>query len=184
MTRVLVVVDAQNEFSPGGKRAVVGHAQALEAIRRRVAEARREGWPIAWIQHHNRPHESRAFEPGSWGAQLSNGLGPDPARTPDEILLEKETSGAFAGTALDRWLASHDTREILLVGFFTFGCLSTTAREALDRGYTVAIDPDGTASIDLAHPLLGALEASVIKQSALLQLNQMGAAITPWSPAQ
>lgn len=179
---VLIVIDAQNEFSPGGKRAVAGHPQALEAIRRRVAEARRAGRPIAWIRHHNRPNESAAFQPGSWGAELSDGLGPDPARGHDETLLQKETSGAFAGTALEGWLASHGSREILLVGFFTFGCLSTTAREALDRDYSVAIDPDGTASIDLAHELLGGLEAAVIKQSALLQLNQMGAAITP-SPA-
>jgi nicotinamidase-related amidase len=162
---------------------VVGHPQALEAIRRRVAEARSEGLPIAWIRHHNRPNESAAFQPGSWGAELSEGLGPDPARGYDETLLEKETSGAFAGTALEGWLANHGSREILLVGFFTFGCLSTTAREALDRGYAVAIDPDGTASIDLAHELLGELEAAVVKQSALLQLNQMGAAITPWPAA-
>jgi nicotinamidase-related amidase len=180
MTCVLVVIDAQNEFSAGGKRPVVDHGQALAAIRRRVAEARSAGRPIAWIRHHNRPDESPAFEPGSWGAELSDGLGPDPARGQEETLLEKETSGAFAGTALDGWLTSHGSREILLVGFFTFGCLSTTAREALDRGYAVAIDPDGTASIGLTHELLGRLEAAVIRQSALLQLNQMGAAITPW----
>ena len=180
---VLVVIDAQNEFSPSGKRPVVGHAQALEAIQRRVAEARSEGRPIAWIRHHNRPNDPPAFLPGTWGAELSPGLGPDPARRDDETLLQKETSGAFAGTALEDWLAGHGERQILLVGFFTFGCLSTTAREALDRGYAVAIDPDGTASIDLAHELLGALEAAVIKQAALLQLNQMGAAITSWPAA-
>ena len=45
--QVLVVVDAQNEFSAAGLRAVPNHIEALECIRDRVAEARREGRPIA-----------------------------------------------------------------------------------------------------------------------------------------
>ena len=72
----LLVVDAQNEFSAAGQRAVPDHDAALAAIREQVERARSEKRPIAWIRHHNRPHESRAFVPGSWGAELSPGLGP------------------------------------------------------------------------------------------------------------
>lgn len=70
--RALIVVDVQNEFSPRGLRPVPNHASALAAIQRWVERARVEGWAIAWVQHHNRPDESRAFVPGSWGAELSS----------------------------------------------------------------------------------------------------------------
>ena len=78
--QTLIVVDAQNEFSPQGQRPVPNHALALETILRRVEEARREGRPIAWVRHHNLPDESPAFVPGSWGAEFSPGLGPLPGR--------------------------------------------------------------------------------------------------------
>ncbi len=58
--QTLIVVDAQNEFSPQGRRPVPNHVQALEAIHRRVEEARREGRPIAWVRHHNPPGAATA----------------------------------------------------------------------------------------------------------------------------
>ena len=77
MTQALLVVDAQNEFSAGGKRAVPNHSAALAVIRQHVDRAREERRPIAWVRHHNKPNESRAFVPGSWGAEFSIGLGPE-----------------------------------------------------------------------------------------------------------
>jgi len=78
--QTLLVIDAQNEFSAHGLRPVPNHTEALHAIRWRVAQARQEGRPIVWVRHHNRPDESRAFVPGSWGAAFSPGLGPLPER--------------------------------------------------------------------------------------------------------
>ena len=80
--QTLIVVDAQNEFSARGKRPVPNHAEALEVIRRRVEEARREGRSIAWVRHYNKPDESPAFAPGTWGAEFSPGLGPLPGPGP------------------------------------------------------------------------------------------------------
>jgi nicotinamidase-related amidase len=73
--QALLVVDAQNEFSPRGRRPVPNYAQALERIRERAAEARGEKRPIAWVRHVNKPSESAAFIPGSWGAELSTEIG-------------------------------------------------------------------------------------------------------------
>ena len=87
--RALIVVDVQNEFSPGGLRPVPNHASALAAIQRRVDHARAEGWAIAWVQHHNRPDESRAFVPGSWGAELSPELDARPDQ-PTERHFQKD----------------------------------------------------------------------------------------------
>ena len=100
MSRALIVVDVQNEFSAKGLRPVPNHASALDVIAKHVAQARADRWPIAWVQHHNRPDESRAFVPGSWGAALSPGLGPETG-SGLEALFQKDVYGAFTNTGLE-----------------------------------------------------------------------------------
>jgi nicotinamidase-related amidase len=174
----LVVVDAQNEFSPDGKRPVPNHASALEVIRRRVDVARHEGRPIAWIRHHNRPDEAPAFLPDSWGAELSPRFGPVSGYG-QEVELQKDVFGAFSGTELESWMESGGSDAVLLVGFYAHMCLSTTAREGLMRGLTVSVDPQGTGACDLEHPLLGKQTADEVRRSALLHLSQLGVRIAP-----
>lgn len=174
--QALLIVDAQNEFSPQGARAVPGHAEALAAIQTHVAEARREGRPIAWVRHHNRPHESPAFRPGSWGAELSPGLEIE-SRGGMEREFVKDVYGAFTATGLEGWLRGHRVDEVLVVGFFAHMCLSTTAREALVRDFAVVVDPAATGARALEHPILGLQPAEEVKRTALLQIADMGAVI-------
>jgi nicotinamidase-related amidase len=174
--QALVVVDAQNEFSAEGLRPVTNHGEALECIRARVAEARQKGRPIAWVRHYNRPNESRAFVPGTWGAEFSSGLGLRLGFGSEE-LFEKDVYGAFTGTNLENWLRDIGAGSLLLVGFYTHMCVSTSAREALVRGFDVAVDPDGTGARDLDHELLGHQSADEVRRSALLQLVNMGVTI-------
>jgi len=171
--QALLVVDAQNEFSADGRRPVPNHAGALEQIRARVDEARRQLRPIAWIVHHNKPHESPAFVPGSWGAQLSTGLGPCEGFGP-ETLLHKDVFGAFTGTGLDVWLRTVGVQSVLIVGFYAHMCLASSAREALVRGFEVSVDPDATGARDLEDEVLGRQTADEVRRSALLHLTNMG----------
>ena len=171
--QALVVVDVQNEFSPSGLRPVPSHAEALEHIWFRVQEARRLNQPIAWVIHHNKPTESRAFVPGTWGAEPSPGLGPEPGFGPEKR-FEKDVFGAFTATGLEEWLRSIGTESVLIVGFYTHMCLSTSAREALVRGFDVAVDPEATGARDLEDDLLGQLSADEVRRSALLHLKNMG----------
>jgi nicotinamidase-related amidase len=143
MNAALIVIDAQNEFSATGLRPVPNHASALDIIMEHVAAARARQRPIAWVQHHNRPDESRAFVPGSWGAALSPGLGPQTGFGP-EALFEKDVYGAFADNGLEAWLRQYGVKSVMLVGFYAHMCLSTSAREALVRGFEVAVDPSAT----------------------------------------
>lgn len=176
--QTLIVVDAQNEFSSQGKRPVPNHAQALEAILRRVEDARREGRPIAWVRHHNKPNESPAFMPGTWGAEFSPGLGPLAGRV-EEAEFVKDVFGAFTGTNIGSWLDRLGSDDVLIVGFFAHMCVSTTAREALMRGLRVSVDPNGTGGYPWRHELLGEQSAEETHRTALLQLNHLGVSITP-----
>jgi len=174
--QALIVVDAQNEFSPKGLRAVPNHAEALRCILAHAERSRRAGEPIAWVQHFNKPTESRAFVPGSWGAQLSSGLGPRDEHA-NEVLFTKDVYGAFTGTGLESWLRDRGVTRVLLVGFYSHMCVSTTAREALVRGFDVEIDYDATGARALDHELLGAQSADEVRRTALLQLANMGATV-------
>src|SRR5882762_9435039 len=148
--KVLIVIDAQNEFSDEGRRSVPAHDEILARIQWHVRRARETGDPIAWVQHHNKPDESPAFVPGSWGAELSPGLEPKNESTLEK-LFQKNVFGAFFGTGLEEWLRAMKADEVLLVGFFTHMCLSTSAREALVRDFSVRIDPTATGAHDLVH---------------------------------
>ncbi len=181
--QALIVVDAQNEFSAKGLRAVPGHEEYLDRIHWRVRQAREQKQPIAWVRHHNRPNESRAFVPGTWGSELSPGLGPQDGFGPEK-LFEKDVFGAFSGTGLEDWLRSLAISEVLLVGFFTHMCVSTSAREALVRGFNVMVDAGATGTHDLSHPVLGQLTAPEVKRTALLHLSDMGVRIEQAEPAE
>lgn len=178
--QALIIVDAQNEFTAGGHRAVPNAAAAFAVIHARVAEARAAGRPIAWIRHHNHPHEAPAFQPGTWGAEFGEGLAIDPTR--DEQLFEKQVYGAFTGTGLETWLRERKVTQVLLVGFYVHMCLSTSSREALVRGFEVSIDPAATGGTALTHPLLGQQTADEVRRSALLQLTHMGVTLASGAP--
>ena len=176
--RALVIVDAQNEFGPGGNRTVPRYATALDVIHARIEDARRDELPIAFIRHHNTGPGATAFVPGTWGAQFSAGVGPVKGR-PHEVEFVKTVIGAFTDTGLDAWLHEHDCDAVLLIGFFAHVCLSTSAREAYVRGYSVTIDPDGTDARPISHELLGDQSADEVKRTALLHLAALGVAIEP-----
>ena len=175
--RALLVVDVQNEFSADGLRAVPNHGAALDRIYAHIQHARQQKWAIAWIRHYNKPNESRAFVPGTWGSEFSPGMGPEAGFGP-ESLFEKDVYGAFTYTGLEEWLTTKGVSNVLLVGFYAHMCLSTSAREALIRGFEVAIDPDATGACELEHPQLGRQSADQVRRFALLHLTNMGVKLT------
>jgi nicotinamidase-related amidase len=174
--QALLIVDAQNEFSSSGKRPVSGFEQAIQAIANWVNKAREKNIPIAWIRHFNKPTESPAFVPGSWGAAYVDGFGPKKGAKGEKEFL-KEVYGAFTGSDIGTWLDQFSISEVVILGFYTHGCVSTTSREAIMRGYSVILDPKGTATLELEHPQLGKLTADEVMRSSLLQLVNMGASL-------
>jgi nicotinamidase-related amidase len=186
----LIVIDAQNEFSEAGKRPVPDFTQVITVIQQHVSRFRAEGKPIAWVRHFNKPGESPAFVPDTWGAGFHPGFGPalDPAAGPASDLaagsaparsaereFQKNVYGAFTGSDIGTWLTQQGVDEVLITGFYTHGCVSTTAREAIMRDYKVALDPDATGSCAITHEGFGSLSADEVKMGALLQLYNMGA---------
>jgi len=174
--KALIIIDAQNEFSPQGERPVPGHTAIIEVIKNQADEFRAASLPIAWVRHFNKPTESPAFVPGTWGADFVDGLGPK-EESKLEMEFQKNVYGAFTGSQIGAWLNDRGVGEVLIMGFYTHGCVSTTAREAIMADLVVFLDPEGTGACDMEHELLGRLSADEVRRSALLQLANMGAII-------
>lgn len=174
--QALIVIDAQNEFSQNGKRPVPNYLNAVEVIKKHVEQARISKTPIAWLRHFNKPEESPAFVPGTWGAEFYSGLGPFSSNGLEKE-FQKNVYGAFTGSDIGHWLKQLHVQDVLITGFYTHGCVSTTAREAIMLNLKVSLDINATGACDMKHELLGEMTADEVRRSALLQLVNMGATI-------
>ena len=63
-----------------------------------------------------------------------------------EIVMSKTCSSFFTGTSIDRVLRYIGIENVIVVGFYTEQCISSTAREACDHGYYVYVVADATAT--------------------------------------
>ena len=73
-----------------------------------------------------------------------------------DLVLNKNTMGAFGSTGIDAHLKSMGIRELVMVGVSADDCVGMTAMEASDRQYGVAIvsDATGTCSDEMQEAYL------------------------------
>jgi nicotinamidase-related amidase len=139
---VLIVIDAQNEYVDG-KLPLPGVKPALANIARLLEKARADGGRIVHVQHRGRA--GGAFDPATRAFAIADEAAPRVGET----VVEKPLPNAFAGTTLNETLASMGTKRLVLAGFMTHMCVSSTARAALDLGYQTTIAADACATRDL-----------------------------------
>ena len=101
------------------------------------------------------------------------GFGPRPGLT-SEKEFQKNVYGAFTGTNIGIWLKELHVGAVEIVGFYTHGCVSTTAREAIMAELDVYIHPAATGACDLEHEIVGFQTAEEVRRTALLHLSNMG----------
>jgi biuret amidohydrolase len=65
-----------------------------------------------------------------------------------ELVINKTSRSAFNSTAIERVLRNLGIESLVVVGVTTSSCVDTTARDAADRGFLVAIVEDATAELD------------------------------------
>ncbi|HWL80605.1 MAG TPA: cysteine hydrolase family protein [Roseomonas sp.] len=160
---VLVVIDAQEEYR-SGHLPLDGIAAASERLAALLARARAAGTPVIHVAHRGRA--GGLFDPASGGAILA-------AARPEagETVVEKGLPNAFADTGLQARIAATGRGKLLLAGFMTHMCVSSTARAALDLGLPVTVAADATATRPLPDPLGGArLSAASVQRAALAAL--------------
>ena len=160
---IVVVIDAQREYLDG-RLPLPDIAPALDSIERVLAAAREAGAPVVHVAHQGRP--GGTFAPGEGGEII------DQVRPVDgETIVGKKFPNAFAGTELADVLAGHPGRSLVLCGFMTHMCVSSTARAALDLGLDTTVIADACATRPL--PALGTgdpIPAATLHQVALTEL--------------
>jgi nicotinamidase-related amidase len=65
---------------------------------------------------------------------------------PDEVIIDKPGRGAFAHTDFEHLLKIRGIKNLMLCGVTTDVCVSTTMREANDRGCDCLLLEDATAA--------------------------------------
>ncbi len=171
VSTALVVIDMQRDFvEPGGFGAALGNdvtpLQAVIAPCRRMLEAARE---MKMMVIHTREGHSpnladcpptkiargrgatRIGDPGPMGRLLVRGepgheIVPQLAPRAGEVVVDKPGKGAFCATDLDLILHNRGIRSLIVCGVTTEVCVTTTVREANDRGYECVVLADCVGS--------------------------------------
>ena len=142
----LIVIDAQEEYR-SGQLKLVGIEDALGNIGRLLSHWRENGGTVIHVQH----QAEGLFDPsGPYAAIIG-----DVAPTKDEAIVTKSVPSSFGNTNLDELLTEAGIKHVVLAGFMTHVCVSTTARVADEKGFPVTVVSDATATRDLPDTITG-----------------------------
>jgi nicotinamidase-related amidase len=159
----LVIIDAQNEYRSGAL-PLTGVDAALGEIEALLKRARAAGAPVIHVQHKGRP--GGAFDLEDERGRIMREAAPECA----EPVVQKPLPNAFADTDLAEKLEEAGRKQLVIAGFMTHMCVSSTARAALDHGYRVTVPAAACATRDLPAPDGGVMTATDLHRAALTAL--------------
>lgn len=167
----LVIIDMQRDFlEPGGFGALLGNdvrllRRAIEPTMALLRAARAAGLLVIHTREGHRPDladlppskkargrlPTGIGDPGPMGRVLVRGepghdIIPELYPREGEPVVDKPGKGAFFATDLDAILRNRGITQLLVCGVTTEVCVSTTVREANDRGYECLVVEDCCAS--------------------------------------
>jgi nicotinamidase/pyrazinamidase len=159
MARALLIIDFQNDFTPGGALAVSDGDTIAPKINALAASG---DYDLVIATRDWHPADHGSFEPqggiwpvhcvaGTQGAQLH----PDLDRTRIDIVVDKgqavDTNGysGFEGTDLEEILRERGITQVTVVGLATDYCVKNTALDALKAGFQVTVDSTAARGVDV-----------------------------------
>ncbi len=147
----MLVLDVQEDFVGEHARMPVAKSHVkpmLDVINRVIEQAHPLGMPIIYIgnefersQWFTNWFRNHAAIKGQPGAMLDKRL-----RVGSDLYFSKKVGDAFSNPQLADFLAKHESQHLVILGLFTEGCVSATAKSALSRGYKVTVLQDAVAS--------------------------------------
>jgi nicotinamidase-related amidase len=167
----IVVIDAQHEYLDGAL-ALPAVGPAVDQIRRLLDAARAQGTAVIRVAHSGRP--GGLFAPGT-GGEIIEQVAP----VPGETVIGKSFPNAFAGTELRSAIERLGDPRLVLCGFMTHMCVSSTARAAVDLGLDAIVISDATATRSLPSTGSGGpIAAELVHEIALAELADRFSIVT------
>lgn len=167
----LIIIDAQEEYGSAGALPLEGLSVALAHTARLLERARSLGRPVIHVVHQGAA--GGMFDPDAGGRVLA-----EVAPRNDEIVVLKRLPNAFAGTDLIEHVEQLGRPPLVIAGFMTHMCVSSTARAALDLALATTVVGDATATRSLPGTDGGAaLSAETVHRAALAALADRFAVI-------
>ncbi len=167
----LLIIDMQRDFlEPGGFGAILGNdvsllRRAIEPTATVLGVARQARILVIHTREGHRPDLADLPSAKRARGRLKTGIGdvgpmgrilvrgepghdivPELAPIDGEPVVDKPGKGAFYATDLEPLLRNRGITQLLVCGVTTEVCVSTTVREANDRGYDCLVIEDCTAS--------------------------------------
>ncbi len=171
MTIALLLIDVQQAFdNPSwGPR---NNPEAESNIARLLEAFRTSGRPVIHVKHDSLEPNStlRAEAPG-------NALKPEATPLAGEPLYAKHTNSAFIGTDLEANLRGQGIEGLVIAGFITNHCVSTTARMAGNLGFRATVVSDACATFDFKDGDGSVIPAATMHRVGLAELRSEFAAI-------
>ena len=166
----LILIDIQNEYTDGPL-ALPDVAEATTQASALLAKTRQAGSTIIHVFH--KGGDGGLFDRNAPRGQAIESVTP----LEGEAVVEKPLPNAFAGTELKTLLDDAGNKDLIIIGFMTHMCVSSTARAALDYGFRVTIDADSCATRDLPDGQGGVVDAATLHRIALTELSDRFAII-------
>lgn len=142
MARLLLIIDIQRDYFPGGRYPLVGPDAAADAASRLLASFRAAGEPVIHVQHVWDTPDAAFFAPGTPGVEIDPRVAPEG----DEPLVVKAHPNSFLETGLGDLLAAAAPSELVVAGMMSSMCVDATVRAASDLGYEVTVAHDACAA--------------------------------------
>ena len=117
--------------------------------------------PIIHIWHKT-PSGAPVFTPDTPLSQIFDVLKPQD----QETVISKLHPGSFTGTNLQEVIEQTGRKQVALVGYMAHVCVSTTARQAAERGYDVVLVKEAIGDRDIPGIKAGELVETVLKELA------------------
>ncbi len=137
----LVLIDIQLEYVKGLLSLGPAGTSAIDRSARLLEVARAHGIPVVHVVHHESPGGA-IFDPESDNAQIVPQLTP----LPEETVVTKGLPNAFAGTNLTDVLRTLGRGQLIVAGFMSHMCVSSTVRAALDLDFRTIVCSDACAT--------------------------------------
>ncbi|TYJ58408.1 hypothetical protein B9479_000954 [Cryptococcus floricola] len=157
---VLVIIDAQNEYAEG-LLTTVDVASTRKAISTLLTHYRKASAPLIHVVHQT-PDGAPLFTPGTRLADEFDELKP----VSGEPVVGKQHPGAFTGTNLQELLDKFGKKKVVLVGYMAHICVSTTTRQASERGYEIVLPRDAIGDRDIPGVKAAQLVDVVLRELA------------------